>query len=242
MSREHNIYRLDDSRGGDFHHLTLADVARYFPAEIDRIRRFESFALVREPHGRLISAFAQRLKQVERISLQELGESEVRAAFDRVMAMLDESFAKSRTLPPELVHFQPQWDYVALDGRELIGNIYRVQDIDAMFAQIGDRFASHGETAPEAPGGRINTTQSHRFEALRAIVSRGGALSEMVKQAIPASIKPLIKQALYTSGNDKFSSLASQPEARAIVERHYADDLGLWNRLNGAEGPLRKTG
>src|ERR1700744_524201 len=46
-----------------FAHLTLPDLARYFPETLAKIRDYQSMAIIRDPRDRFFSAIFQRLRE-----------------------------------------------------------------------------------------------------------------------------------------------------------------------------------
>ena len=67
-----NIFDLPGVGYVDFHHLPLQALALAMPEQLDKLRRYDAVTIVREPHDRLVSAFAEHMKRYRKTPLQNL--------------------------------------------------------------------------------------------------------------------------------------------------------------------------
>ncbi|MFC3100231.1 sulfotransferase family 2 domain-containing protein [Altererythrobacter lauratis] len=212
----------------DFHHLTLAQVQRWFPAELARVEASRSFAVIRDPHERLISALSQRLKQFHGLAVEDLPPARIADALEEALAHLDDLLASGNDLPFDFVHFQPQADYIALDGRRIVREVYGMNQMVQFHAAMAAHFAPHGIAIAPFHLMRENTSKTHRFKMLHKVMTASEGATRAAKAMLPAAVKRRLRGALYRERGDALRDLVQSPRVRAFVARHYAHDLQLW--------------
>lgn len=220
----------------DFHHLTLAQLQRWFPAELARIAESQSFAVIREPHERLISSLSQRLKQFHGLAVEDLPPSRIASALDETLAQLDGLLADRSDLPFDFVHFQPQADYILLDGSRVVEQLFGMNQMAQFQAAIAAHFAPHDIAIAPFHLIRENTSKTHRFKALHRMMTASEGLTRTAKAMLPKSLKKQLRGALYRERGDALRDLAQSHAVRGFVARHYARDLELWAQTQRGAG------
>ncbi|MCA0044713.1 sulfotransferase family 2 domain-containing protein [Celeribacter litoreus] len=119
-------------------HVPLDAMRTYFAEDFDRIKGYETFAMVRDPMDRFRSAYAQRSKQFTDERMRDQDTARRQAGIEEVLCYLE---TRPTVFKEDFCHFQPQADYVELDGQRFIKHLYRLEEIEAAMqdisAQIG---------------------------------------------------------------------------------------------------------
>ena len=86
----------------DFVHLPLYTLRDHFPEEFDKVRRYWSFAVLRNPKSRFFSAVAQRVRMYRGngVQLRQLSEEQIVEEIEAAMAELS---GREGRLPPDLI-------------------------------------------------------------------------------------------------------------------------------------------
>src|SRR5262249_37708599 len=95
-----------------FAHLTLVDLAQYYPEAFAKIRDYRSMAILRDPRDRFFSAVYQRLREFRLIGQSAITSAMVEAEAAAVRRYLE---AAPERLDLEHVHFNRQCDFIELD-------------------------------------------------------------------------------------------------------------------------------
>jgi hypothetical protein len=136
-----------DSTGGRFYpavdhpalgrihssHIPLPFLRDHFPAEFEKVRRYRSFAIVREPVARFASATYERLKGFRRIPPSQITPAMAVREAREVIAWLRgrEAFCDF-----DYIHFVRQRDFIRVDGRQVVGNLFALDDMASLAAAI----------------------------------------------------------------------------------------------------------
>ncbi|MFC3098019.1 sulfotransferase family 2 domain-containing protein [Alteraurantiacibacter palmitatis] len=220
----------------DFHHLTLGQLQRWFPAELARIEASRSFAVIRDPHERLISSLSQRLKQFHGLAVEDLPPARFAGALDETLAQLGDLLDARDDLPFDFVHFQPQADYILLDGTRVVEQLFGMNQMAQFQAAIAAHFAPHDITIAPFHLIRENTSKSHRYKALHRLMTANEGATRTAKAILPKSLKKRLRGALYQERGDALRDLAQSPTVRGFVAQHYARDLELWAQTQEGAG------
>lgn len=203
-------------------HIPLVFLREEFPEEFDKLAAYHAFAILRDPHIRFASAVCQRLETFGGLPPLTITAD---VALAEAWRMMDWLAARTRFCEFEYVHFSRQADYVRLDGREVVKNLFPLENMAAFAAAF--EAASGLALDPER---RENTnfvstdgfmSKLRRFKPLyRHLTSwemrkRILHLTQRLKLQTPA--------ALY----DRFREDA---EISAFVERYYAEDFTILER------------
>lgn len=117
-----------------FAHIPLTFLRAEFPDVFAKVAVYQSFALTRDPHDRFASAVFQRLEEFRGVrktavtSRMALGEAR------EVISWLTE---RGPFCDLDYIHFSRQVDYVRLDGRNVVGNVFAIETMDEMTRCLG---------------------------------------------------------------------------------------------------------
>ena len=110
----------------DYAHLPLSYLESDFPEALAKLADYESFALVRDPHKRFISAIFERLALFKGVTGTT---ATVADAIREAGEVIDWLRHRTRFCDPSYIHFARQSDFVFLNGLEIVRNVYAVDDL-----------------------------------------------------------------------------------------------------------------
>lgn len=214
----------------DFGHIPLAVLAEHFPSELETLRSYFSFAMVRDPMGRFPSSLTEYLlsnRIARRGDLLTMGPDEIlRCAFEVVEALRQQG---TGLLPVELIHLQRQSSYVELDGVRVLDAIIPTEDVSrALPALVLHQFGLHVH---------VRTRKERRsFKGpIEAFIGRilARAASAEGRGLLPAVVRG-IRRRLTVPRNPFAETVLANPELRSFVETYYAEDFVIHERARQA--------
>ncbi|RPF71522.1 sulfotransferase family 2 domain-containing protein [Aurantiacibacter spongiae] len=217
----------------DFHHLTLRCLRDRFPREFGKLRDYRCYAILREPHERLVSSVAQRLKQFHRVAVGDLSATALEDAVSRTLREIEPLLISGNDLPYGYVHFERQSAFVELDGETVADRLFTTRTLQRMHGDL-QRYLQRGDMkiAPFHET-RANTTKTHRFALLRRFAEGSEGRLKAVKAILPQSAKPVLQRFVYRdrAAGDEGVRLEDGEVVRDFVRRHYGRDLQIWRHL-----------
>jgi hypothetical protein len=200
-------------------HLTLADVAEHYPDTVDKIGRYQSMAIVRDPLERFYSAVFQRLREFKLVAQSAISADLVEEDAQSVIAYLE--WAPGR-LNLEHVHFNRQCEFVELEGKRIVQHIFPVTRIAEAAKYI------HRVTGVEIGEDRRNPTTELRFAALRPVQRM---LRDRYATLVPAERRARIREKMTRAGF--YSEIPKQRffqpggKIERFVRSYYARDFEI---------------
>ena len=223
----------------DLPHLTLGQLQCYFPEEYLLTKGYRSFAVLRDPHERLMSSVSQRLRQYHGELVQDLGAADIRQHLTRILAQVAKLFSVSPQLPFDFIHFQPQSSYVEHDGETLVDHSIAITRLDELHGLLSEQIAGAGNALEPFHLQRTNTTMSYRNLPLRDLSQRFAGPVNAVRGLLPERLKAVLRPMIYSSDGNVLADFGRSEEVRNFISRHYSRDLELWDVANGG-GPGRE--
>jgi hypothetical protein len=203
-------------------HLTLADLAEHYPETFDKVVRYRSMAIVRQPLDRFYSAIFQRLREFKEVAQSAISEEMLEADGEAVIAYLERA---SGRLDLEHVHFNRQCEFVEL-GRDRI-----VQDIFPV-----TRMSEAAEYVRQVAGVEIgdekrNQTTQLRFGPLRPLQRLlRERYAKLVSAERRASIREKMTRAGFYAEVSKERLVKSGGRIERFVRDYYARDFELFEQ------------
>ena len=211
----------------DYSHLPLKTLRDHFPEEFEKVCSYRSVALIREPRERFVSAIFQHLREFHGIAATSLSRKDaIRKAAD-IIKILDTGDVRQRL---EFVHFNRQFDYLCVDGKIIVRDLFCMDDMMSFVDFVR---------------ARVNISLDVARKSNASTVSRFSAVSRVKKALRPAYMKMLssggrdiIKNAmlssgLYVSPNEFYDSVKNYPEVSDFVDHYYANDLDIYHAVVG---------
>lgn len=183
----------------DIAHVPLATLADHWPNLFETLRAYRLFAVLRDPVERFGSAMGQHAQMYRDQPIERMEKGELRALLGDIIERLDG--ARTGMLPAELIHFQPQVDYVEWDGQSLVDNLYDVSHAGRALRDIGQLMSDGSlratHTLPEGNRGMIPRSRAAGLAwkvAKRLPVLRRSAQSLLLRRRQEALL-PMLREA-----------------------------------------------
>ena len=203
-------------------HIPLPFLEAHFPRVWALLSGATSFALVREPRARFISALTQRLMEFKGTGAIRLDDDLVQREAAEVCEWLD---ARNSFCDLEYVHFTRQADYTILNGEPRVDHVFPLERIDAMAAWLAreQRFP-------------IKVTRHHaRHQPRKWFTGLQPAVRLLARSGLPKpfreAIYPLwMKSGLFAPASEQYDKLALASDVEAFIPRYYAADMVLYGQ------------
>lgn len=208
----------------DFRHLPLHLLRDLDPEAFEKLKIYDSYALLRDPFQRFRSAMAQRAKMYLGREFAQLGGKELRSELRRVQEYL---LSEPRVIAPEFIHFARQSDFVQIGDQRLVFNLFPVERLD-LFAQA---LARHIGTATLQLG-HANKTKVFRHPHLKHVARTSSVLARRmlpgpVHETLRRSARRLLMKPVSTAGLPVFD----EAEMRDFIAGYYSADIALYKEV-----------
>lgn len=215
----------------DSGHVPLATLRDLFPDAFEKISGLTSYAIVRDPAERFLSALAQRSREFQRQLPDSLDEATIRAEVDKVI----DNISSDRLVPQEFVHFTRQSDFIVLDDRQFVDHVYPIEAFDKLVAAI-EGHLGHSMLA----GFHVNKTVTYRYPALTGLLSRGRNLA---KTHLPRTqynwLRDRARNTFTKPGVSQLADAVRQSDSTmAFIRDHYRRDFEIYEAAR-RNSPLR---
>lgn len=208
----------------DYVHIPLKILQVYFPDEFKCVAEYRAFAVTRGIHERFASALAQYCNyQTEMPFKRHSSKSIVRQAL-AVIDVLDDLTVGGRCpdlLPAELIHFQPQRDYIFCDDKQIVKTLVPLEDLDGFIRGLMTEMLIKPSRVEE------NSALAYRSSTVRAISNLANRLLPDPGQYIPQALRQRMGAVLYRTGGSATWAGYRDPRIRDFVDRFYACDQAM---------------
>ena len=205
-------------------HIPLDVLRDYFPDYMERVMRYESFAVMREPMDRFCSSVAQRC----RLLGYTLAEITPELLMDVALNTIDVLRDPANRMDVNYVHFLPQADFIELDGERIINHI----DLAGDFRHLNDFLRKNGLNAiSDSPPRNMNFGLAYGL--FNPVVKPVQLLGRRV---LPQMAKDRIWRVLVTAGflkrrSSGYEQMRGHRHIAEFVQSHYAEDHELYETL-----------
>lgn len=204
----------------DFRHLPLRLLRDLDPEVFEKLKTYDSYALLRDPFQRFRSAMSQRAKMYLGKEFAQLTPEDIREETEKVIAYLN---SRPEVIAPGFIHFARQSDFVQLDNVGLVRNLYPVERLDLFATVLGQHLGIE-----RLEFGHINQTTTFRHPQLKHVMRQGSAL---VRRILPQPAHQVLRNTarrLLMKSNDTAVSPEFYDDAvRGFIENYYAVDIAL---------------
>lgn len=205
-------------------HVPLWAIERSFPDALEALRTGRSFALVRAPRARFVSALSQHLREFRDQDINDIDSAaletvigEVRAAFDR----------GPEALLGEYVHFIPQSDFIDLRGERIVDALYPLEALPQMAEELS-RLSGVTLTGEK----KENTTTHYRSPAYRAALGRFGPVARrLLPRRLFDAARETVRSVAIVKAPSRLSDVLEAPQVDAFLQAAYAADFALHDQL-----------
>lgn len=206
-------------------HLPLRYLRDYFPATYALLDRSTSFAVIRNPRDRFISAIQQRLREFGNFGATAIDDESIIDEGRKICGFLR---GKDTFCDLENIHFTRQVDYIYLDGEQKVENLFLLEQFDAMQSWLSERFNIRFPA-------EISRNKSVRPKSW---FKPFGRIAMPAYKRLPRSVRDIIRPValnsfLYSPVSKRYRQLSLGTDTEQFIETYYADDWSLYHRLAG---------
>tara|TARA_B110000971_G_scaffold160311_1_gene163836 strand:- start:7759 stop:8529 length:771 start_codon:yes stop_codon:yes gene_type:complete len=123
---EDTFFVLGDEKF-DKNHITLDMLHENFKTSFDLIKQYNSFCILRNPRERFYSSINQYFRLNKDKMIDECSKQELNEEISNIIARLKQ--LRGKNFPYDIVHFQPQVDYVMLKEKIIIKNLFALEKV-----------------------------------------------------------------------------------------------------------------
>lgn len=209
----------------DYVHISLPTLRDYFPNEFDKLKRYQTFALVRDPLERFQSSLAQRLRAHKNLTIMPTYDREIQIYVDDIISNISN---KTVITDPKFIHFERQSNFLKLNDEIFIKTIVPVEHVNRLLIMISGVIGENIVTSKIS-----NETKIYRSDTIRSMV-------EGLKEIIPISFlnyisnetKNLIRNYIHKKPDiADFERLLDERQLRFIHE-YYVTDFRLYEEIS----------
>lgn len=222
------LVREYKGRPVDFTHLPLNIVKEEFPDIFSKLTYYETYAVVREPMGRFISAVNQFIKAKYSVGSHEFSDSDFSEVAREIVDCLKNSHDK---LDPLLIYFQPQSSFIYFDDVCLVKNLYPIEYVSNMKNDMSKRYDI--DFTIRKLGRKYNASLEYRSwiaHAFGLMVPR--TVRAQLRKMLPQRALESLRLVLFRPSSRSISALDS--ETVAFLQGFYQRDLEIYQEASRA--------
>jgi hypothetical protein len=201
-------------------HLPLAVMRAHFPTLWQSVEQSQSFAMVRDPRDRFISAVIQRLREMKRKSVAEIDD----ATIAREAELACEWLARHDEVHTlDYIHFSRQAGFLFVDGRQVVKHCFAIENFDDAKAWLRQEFGFAADAA---------RPRNRSVKAVGWLRPVAPALGRAYKAALPARWRAILSPYWARSGLLKptaagYGAFRLSPAVESFIEHYYRRDREL---------------
>lgn len=219
----------------DYVHIPLFILERYFPKDFCSIKKFSSFAVVRDPYSRFASSLVQRIKMYAEKPFLEMSNSELAAQIDLCIEFLENNDEEEKLLPADFIHFQRQCDFLYFKSDLIVKNIYVSEDIDQLVKVLREKIGSEFEKGMKTDNHKLNQSYVYRNIFFRIILSNLTPNIFKVSRFFPSAFVAEVKNFVYMQGSQNIQKVFFDNKVKKFIERYYCSDISLYEKVKKGE-------
>ena len=198
-------------------HIPAAILAEHFPRTWAAVEASSSFAVLRDPRDRFVSAVLQRLREYRGLGASAVSDRRVEDEAARVCEWLD---GRGPFCDAEYVHFSRQADYVERQGRRVHERVFPIERLDALYDWLHER---HGLPRLRPEPKRVGRRPRGWMRHVHPVASFAGR--RLLGRRARAALYPLwLRSGAFENTSSGYGRIAFDAGVEAFVARHYARD------------------
>jgi hypothetical protein len=212
---------------GDVHfaHLPLAFLKTYYPADFDKLSRYSSFAVTRDPRARFVSATVQRLREFRGVHELNL---DIKLVVNEAHQTIEWLSGRDAFCDLGYIHFSRQLDHVELAGRRVVANVFAIEDMGAFAVKLE---ATCGVTFDAER--RENTSLASHSRLLAAVHSAKPLYSRLTSWKTRERLLLLMRRLKLRRPDALYVRLLRDRKIARFIEDYYAADFELHDAALG---------
>jgi hypothetical protein len=210
----------------DLAHLPLHYFRTCYPDQFAKFATYESFAIVRDPYARFVSATFERLavfrgiRQTAATPSLAMGEAEASIAWLR---------ERDRFCDAGYIHFARQTDFISLDGRAIIGNLHTLEDMAGLGEGLSRLTGLNFD-----PETRKNTNYASPNKLMSVLHVARPVYRKLTTLEQRESVLKILHRWKIQSPDKIYLEFTKTPAIRTFIEDYYSDDIALYNSVQAA--------
>lgn len=221
----------------DYVHIPLFVLREYFAKEYEKVKRYTTYAVVRDPFARFPSSLSQHLRMYGEWPIQEMKPHEVRKCIYNILNLLQDHKQSQSYLPYQYIHFQRQTDFIYDEGERLVDGLYTTEGIDVLISDISSRLGTNLSLEDSTEVDRANQTQVYRNSFLRGFVEPArkrliSLMKPILKPLLPQEKRKALSRAsrewMLSNSNKQLKAIFSADDVREFIQDYYREDIRLY--------------
>jgi hypothetical protein len=204
-------------------HLPLFMVKRIFPKIFNKIKVYDSIAIVRDPYQRFTSSLAQHINRYREDEIHKLSDKRILVIAHDVVDNL-KKYKGEDLLPVEYIHFQQQINYIYLGDEKCVKHIFKIKDIKSAIELIQNKT------------GELITNESLVMN--KTIVYKNSGIRQIIKLLNNAGLKPILNPIysktmhLFVGDKSKINKLILEDnKVNNFITSFYREDIKIYEKL-----------
>jgi hypothetical protein len=202
-----------------FAHLPLTFLRAAYLADFEKVRTYRSFALTRDPSSRFASAVVQRLREFRGVRDLNVDSRMVVSEAHRVIDWLSD---RGPFCDLEYIHFSRQIDFVELDGRRIVADVFPIEDMRAFAARLEAVCGIHLD-----PERRENTNLASENPMLAMLRSAKPLYGRLTRWKDRERLLLWLRRMKLHDPGALYARLLDDAKVARFVDDYYASDLAL---------------
>jgi hypothetical protein len=216
----------------DANHVPLDALRRYFPDAFAKIAALQTFALVRDPFLRFVSALGQRVHMFRDGTASDLSKAQLHAEIDDVIGRIGRA---GPFLPRNLAHFMRQDIFVDTDGKRFVDVVLPIESTPWLIAEFGRRLGVRPQ-----PASHENTAAQHETNRVVSVLRTFRPIYSRLPAPVIERLRHRVAASLTRKQNDRRTDeIMSSKVVRDFIETYYAKDIDLHREVTAGEAGAR---
>lgn len=213
----------------NMNHVPMPWLRAHFPQAYDALQEVESYAIVRDPMDRFVSAIAQRARDLE----QDPGAMRPRQIRELAAKVINYLTTLEGYPGPKQIFFAPQREFVFDGDHQAVTHIWPVETMPALLARLQSR---HEITLKRDQTWNPTVTYNHPWMA-RPLIRIKDTTKRFLPTAQYAALRDFAVRAFTTKGAPVLEdTLRSDDQVTGFVAERYAVDFALHRDVLARQG------
>jgi len=216
----------------DYSHLTLATLREHFPEQFQKLCAYRTFAIVRDPYTRFLSAALQHLQEFEQVGQEKFQADWVASQVLEIAGKL----VAGQHRKPEYVHFTAQTAFVAIEGRRIVQDIFSFEDMAPLAVALRNEFGIRIKV--DNPQNKSSVPDRAPVRAMRRMI--GPSYRRIIPQDVRNRVNRVAGAArIINTPGALYERLLRRPDICTFIDSYYADDIALYRSLPKSRSATR---
>jgi len=214
----------------DVDHLPIFALKKLLPDVFNIVDEFDSYTIIRSPFDRFISSVSQRLKMFKGKQLKDLDYNQIIKEIKEIIEYLSCHDKAEELLENDFIHFQRQIDYIFYKDRQVIKNIYTIEQAEVLYEMLEKKFELNNLNSVSKRK-KLNQTLVYRNHFVKIIqnISKKTRAHNLLR-LMPDPIKSYLNSLVYKDSSDLKRKLLREPFINDFITSYYSKDIDFYNK------------